>query len=88
MDFLVLADHRVKIKESKKIDEYLDISHELKKVRNMKVLVIPMVIGMLGMVPKDLERRQDEFEIKGQIENIQTIALLRMARILRRVQET
>ena len=30
-DFVVLADHRVKLKESKKKDKYLDLARELKK---------------------------------------------------------
>ena len=31
MDFAVPADHRVNIKESKKIDKHLDLARELKK---------------------------------------------------------
>ena len=34
VDFTILADHRVKLKESKKKDKYLDLARELKK--NMK----------------------------------------------------
>ena len=44
----------------------------------MKVTVIPIVISALGIIPEDLE-------IRGQEETIQTTALLRSARILRRV---
>ena len=40
----------VKIKESK----YLDLARELKKLRNMKVTVIPIVVGILGMVSREL----------------------------------
>ena len=29
--FIILVDHRVKIKENKKIDKYLDLARELKK---------------------------------------------------------
>ena len=32
MDFAVPSDHRVKIKESEKRDNYLDLVRELKKV--------------------------------------------------------
>ena len=32
MDFAVLADHRVKLKESEKKDKYLDLTWELKKI--------------------------------------------------------
>ena len=50
------TDHWVKIKESKKVDKYLDFVRELKKLWNMKVTVIPIVVGALGMVPKGLEK--------------------------------
>ena len=53
MDFDVLADHRVKMKGREKIDKYLDIIREVKRnLWNMKVMVIPIVIGALGTTPK------------------------------------
>ena len=42
----------------------------------MKVTVIPVVIGILGTIPKSLERGLEELEIRERIENIQTKALL------------
>ena len=39
------ADHRVKLKEGEKRDNYLDLARELKKLWNMKVTIIPIVIG-------------------------------------------
>ena len=47
-----------------------------------------IVVGALETVPKDLEKILEELEIRGIIETIQTISLLRLARILRRVMET
>ncbi len=44
-----------------------------------------IAIDVLGMVPKVLVKR---LEVRGQVETIQTTALLRSARILRRVLET
>ena len=53
VDFAVLADHRVKLKESKRRDKYLDLARELKKkLWNMKVMVIPILIGALFTVTK------------------------------------
>ena len=46
--FAIPGDHRVKLKESKNSDKYLDLARELKKLWNMKVIVIPIVIGSLG----------------------------------------
>ena len=37
MDFAVTADLIVKIKESKKLDKYLNLAKELKQLWNMKV---------------------------------------------------
>ena len=57
MDFSVPADHRVKLKESEKKDKYLELGWELKKLCNMKVTVIPIVIAGTGLVQgmKDLK---------------------------------
>ena len=41
-----------------------------------------------GTAPNGLERERDEMEISGRIETIQTTALFRSARILRKVLET
>ena len=51
----------------------------------MTVAVIPFVIGALGTVPKGLESGRIELEIGGRIETIQTTALLRLAKISKRV---
>ena len=67
MDFAVLAGHRVKLKEGKKRDKYLDLAGELKKLWNMKVMVIPIVIGALGTIPKGLVKGLKDLEIRGQV---------------------
>ena len=49
----------------------------------MKVTGIPIVIGALVTVDKELVLGLELLEIKGQVETIQTTALLRSARIQR-----
>ena len=49
----------------------------------MKVTVIPIVVGILGTIPKRLVKRLEDLEIIGQVETIQTTALLSSTRILR-----
>ena len=88
VDFAVSTDHRVKLKESKKKYKYIALTRELKKLWNMKVTVIPTVIRALVTVTKGLEQGREDLEITGRRETIQTTALLRLARILRRVLET
>ena len=54
----------------------------------MTVTVIPIVIGALWTIPKDLIKVLEELEIGGRAETIQTTELLRPARILRGVLDT
>ena len=54
----------------------------------MKVTIIPIVIGAFGTVTKGLLKGLEDLEVGGRVETIQMTALLRMARILRRVLET
>ena len=53
VNLTVPADHRVKLKESEKKDIYLELARDLKKkLWNMKLSFIPIVIGTLGTVTK------------------------------------
>ena len=60
------------MKESEKIDKYLDLARELRKLWNKKVIMV-IVIGALVTVLKGLENRLDELEIQVWIKTIQTI---------------
>ena len=54
----------------------------------MKVTIIPIVIGAFGTVSKGLLKGLEDLEVSDRVETIQTTALLKTARILRRVLET
>ena len=54
----------------------------------MKVTIVPIMIGTLGTKSKGLLKGLEDLEVGGQVETIHTTALLRTARILRRVLET
>ena len=54
----------------------------------MQVTIIPIVIGAFGTVTKELLKGLEDLEVDERVETIQTTALLRRARILRRVLET
>ena len=70
------------MKECEKKDKYLDLARELKKLWNVEVTIVPIVIGVFGTITKGL------LNVGGRVETIQMTALLRTARILRRVLET
>ena len=88
MDITVPVDHRVKLKEGEMRDKYVNLAREQKKSLNMKATIILIVIGALATVTKVLLKEMEDLEIRGQVETIETKALLRSARILRRLLET
>ena len=88
VDFAVLADQRIKLKECEKKDKYLDLARELKKLWNMKMTIVLIMIGAFGTVTKGLLKGLVDLEVGRQVETIQTTALLRTTRIQRRVLET
>ena len=81
VDFAVLVDHRMKTKENKNRGKYFDLARELKKLRKMKVTEVPIVICALGTIPKGLVRGFWKSNDKPRL-------WLRLAKILRRVQES
>ena len=54
----------------------------------MEVTIILIVIGAFGTVTKGLLKELEDLEVGGRVETIQTTALLRTVRILKRVLET
>ena len=88
VDFAVPADHKIKLKECEMKDRSLDLARELKKLWNMQVTIIPIVIGASGRVTKRLLKGLEELEVGGRVETFQRTTLLRTDRILGRVLET
>ena len=66
----LLTDHRGKLKESEMKDKYLKLTRELPKMCNMKVSLMPNVIGALGDVPKGLIEGLEDRKIKWLVESI------------------
>ena len=53
----------------------------------MKETIVPIVIGAFGTITKGLLKGVEDLEVGGWVETIQMTALLRTARILRRILE-
>ena len=51
-NFAIPANHRIKLKEFRKKDKYLDLPRKWKKLWNMKVTIIPFVICSFSKVTK------------------------------------
>ena len=86
IDIACPGDIRVETKESQKIETYVDLGIEIKRLWKMnKVSIIPVVIGALGTIPKRLEKFMKEIGTDMKIDLLQKSVLLGTARILRRV---
>ena len=88
MDSAVPTKYRVELKEIQKKDEYLDLARDLKKLWDIKVTVIPIISGALGIVIKESVQGVENLKRRGRGETIQAATLLRLARIRRKVQKT
>ena len=87
VDFAVPTDNRIRLKGSEKRDKYADLARKLKKAMGMKVTVIPIVIDALGTVTKIICKGTGGFGNQRSRDHPNYSALLRSARILRRVLE-
>ena len=81
-------DTRVEKKEKEKFEHYTDLKYELLKVWNTevtKVYIIPIVIGALGIVTKNIVKYLEKIDFKPGLEPLQKACLLGTARIIRKV---
>ena len=63
------------------------MGRELQKIWNVKVKIIPLVVGSLGAIPKQFGNRLKQIGITARTAQVQKAVLLGMARILRKVLE-
>ena len=87
IEFAIPYDTRVDDKEVEKIEKYLDLARELKKVWNMKVTVVPLVVEALGTLAEALEKRLKTIGIETKITELQKTVLIHTSRILQKVLE-
>ena len=87
VDFAFSFDSRIEEKEKDKMKGYNDLKRELKKIWDMPVKVIPVVVGALGTTPKKLKQRLSDIGIETRIVESQKTTILYCARILRNVLE-
>ena len=74
------GDTRIEEKEFEKISEYKDLQTEIERLWRKKVKVVPIVIGALGAIPKNLKDHLDSIGVH----QLQKAALLGTAHILRK----
>ena len=87
IDFAVPGDSRIAEKEKVKIEKYQDLGRELQKICNVKVKIIPIVVGTLDAIPKQFGNSLRQIGITAGTAQVQKTVLLGTARILRKVLE-
>ena len=87
IDFAVPGDSRIKEKEKDKIEKYQELGRELQKIWNVKVKIIPLLVGSLGAIPKQFGNRLKQIGIAVGTAQVQKTVLRGTARILRKVLE-
>ena len=85
IDFAIPVDSRFQKKEKEKIEKYQDLRRELQKIWNLRVKIIPLVVGSLGAIDKQFGNRLKETGITAEKGQFQKTVLLGTARILRKV---
>ena len=87
IDFAVPGDSRIEEKEKDKIEKYQELGRELQKIWNVKMKIIPVVVGSLGAISKQFDNRLKQIGIAVETAQVQKTVLLGTARILRKVLE-
>ena len=73
---MVFAVQATQNQRKRKKKQLLRSCQRSKKLWNMKLKVMPIVIGALGTIPKGLVRELEKVEIGGRVEASKTTALL------------
>ena len=85
IDFACPFDSRIEERKKDKMKGYNDLKRELKKIWDMAVKVIPVVVGALGTTPNKLKHWLSNTGTETGIVELQKTAILYSARILQNV---
>ena len=76
IDFAVPGDSRIEEKEKDKIEKYQGLGRELQKIWNVKVKIIPLVVGSLGAISKQFGNRLKQIGITEGTAQVQKTVFL------------
>ena len=74
-----------RIEEKEKIEKYRDLRRELQKIWNVRVKIIPLVVGPLGVIPKQFGNRLKKTGITANTGQVQKTVFTGTAAILIKV---
>ena len=85
IDGAIPGDGRIEEKELEKISKYQDLKIEIERLWQKQVTVVPVVIGSLGAIPRDLRKHLRAIGLESiSASQLQKTVLLGTAHILRK----
>jgi hypothetical protein len=86
MDVSISGDRNVIKKEgTEKIPKYKDLTTEIQRMWNVKIKVIPVIIGATGTISKSFRKYVSNIPGNHEVKELQKTAILGTAHILRKV---
>ena len=83
IDVAIPGDGRIEEKKLKKISKYQDLKREIERLWEKQATVVPVVIGSLGAIPRDLGKHLRTIGLKSiSPSQLQKTVLLGTAHIL------
>ena len=85
IDVAISGDGRIEEKELEKISKYQDLKIEIERLWEKQVTVVPVMIGSLGAIPRDLRKHLRTIGFESiSASQLQKTVLLGIAHILRK----
>ena len=81
----ILLNTKTSVKITEKLTKYKDLDIEVEKKWGLKTTTVPVVMGALGTIKKDMENYSNKIPGNINIHELQKITLLSTAHLLRRV---
>ena len=78
------SERNTSVKELEKLRKYKDLEIEIVKMWHLRTVIVPVVIGALGLINKNVEKHIQKLPCELSLREMQKITLMGTARILRK----
>jgi len=85
IDVAILGDRNLVNKEAEKILKYKDLAIEIQSMWNVKIKLIPVIIGATGTISESFRKYVSNIPGNHEVKKLQKTAIFGTAHILRKV---